>query len=209
MSKKFFVLFVSIVMTLSFSSSSLAANNPQNDQNLLSPGVKEGFFVTSKSVDDETGLEDPVGAIRPLQTSGLIYKDAGYYGSSYLVEQATAKGDSTIRREFVRYLTSSWAKAQSYTWSTSNSTSWSFGGTLTIGERIKSALSLSTTRTTTYSVAITIPADTTKFSKLGFASDFFRQNYYYEKIVDGTVVATETSYIKTPTVDTYLIVYYQ
>jgi hypothetical protein len=64
-------------------------------------------------------------------------------------------------------------------------------------------------RTTTYGVTITIPADKTKYSKLGFATDRFTQYYHYTKTVDGTKVADEQSYLRTPTQDTYRVVYYQ
>lgn len=214
MSKKFVVLFFSLVMVLSLSSPAFAEradstlqNELENELELVSGGT-EGESVTSNSVDDETGLQDSE-VIRPHQTSGIIYKDSGYYGSSLLVEQATATGHSNISKEFVRYLTASWAEASVYTWSKANSTSWTYGGSYTIGEKVKYALNLSTSRTTTYSIAISIPADPKRLNKLGFASDYFRQNYKYEKIVDGKVVATENSYIKTPTVNTYLLVYYK
>lgn len=173
----------------------------------------EGEVLSFKSVDDETGTQNAglPPSIRIRQTSGIIYEDSGWYGSSYLVERTTATGDSTIRKEFVKYLTGSWAPAASYTWSKSNSTTWTFGGegTSDISEKVRIALNLSRSRTTTYDVAINIPADSTRLSKLGFASDYFKQNYKYQKIVDGVVTSTKNGYIKTPTKDTYLLVYFQ
>lgn len=76
------------------------------------------------------------------------------------------------RQSFVKYLTPSWAKAASYTWSQSNTTTWtvSGGATYEAAETVRLTLGLSRSRTTTYSIGITIPEDSSRFSKLGFAS---------------------------------------
>ncbi len=84
----------------------------------------------------------------------------------------TLKGPTKVKKR-VRYLTGSWAKASSYQWSKSNSatsTVSSDAGASAAG--ISSSLGVSNSVTTTYSVAITIPADKKKFSKLAFYSDF-------------------------------------
>ncbi|SDG32744.1 hypothetical protein SAMN04488542_1365 [Fontibacillus panacisegetis] len=183
--------------------------------------ITEGNYVVSTSVDDETGLpssglptyyQGTPGMVQPYLASGnIIWNDAGYYGSSYVVDKAISEGESIASRLFVKYLTSSWAKAASYTWGTSNSAAWTYSGSATfdIANKVKVQLGLSTTRTTTYSVAINIPADSSRFSKLGFASDYFTQYYYWTKTVDGTLVDSEHEYIRTPLADSYLIVYYQ
>lgn len=192
---------------------------------------KPGNVVKTQSVDDETGLINtglpnliPQStkselanlmnsniSTNSVQSSGIIWENKGWYGSSYVDEFCSATGYSNLSQVFVKYLTSSWAKASSYTWSTANTVSWTYGGNATfdIADKVRTSLNLSQSRTTTYSVGITIQASSSKFSKLGFASDYYNQNYYYAKIVDNIIVATETGYIRTPKVDTYLIVYYQ
>lgn len=72
---------------------------------------------------------------------------------------------------FQKYLTESWAKASSYSWQKSNTTAISFSGTYTqdITDKAKAAFGLTASRTTTYSVAITLPADSSKFSKSGIS----------------------------------------
>lgn len=177
---------------------------------------KTNNILTFQSVDTQTGLVNPGlsisnGLITPFMTRGYIFNNVGYIGTNLVVSRAMATSDANLSKVFVKYLTTSWAKASSYTWSESNSVGWSIspGATFDVADTVRVSLNLSASRTTTYGVAITIPASSTKYSKLGFASDFFKQSYLYEYIVDGNIVISENSYINTPTVNSYLIVYYQ
>ncbi|NRG48448.1 hypothetical protein HRF87_27575, partial [Bacillus sp. CRN 9] len=80
-------------------------------------------------------------------------------------------------KKHVRYLTGSWAKASSYTWSKSNTASSTLSSTVGITSgSISSSLGVSNSITTTYSTAITIPANSNRFSKLAFYSDFNKRN---------------------------------
>lgn len=181
------------------------------DMPAISEQAIPGEVMQFTSVDDETGLVDNI-RIEPKKTSGIIWSSTWYEGSGVkVVETATATDDKTTRKEFVRYLTGSWAQASSYTWSKSNTASWtvSSGANMTAANGVATSLGLSTSRTTSYSVGITINADSSRFSKLAFCSDFFRQYYTYKMTVNGAVTKTSNDSIKTPMKDTYLIVYYQ
>jgi len=186
---------------------------PQIAQPYVSSPGDEGAVMSFNSTDDETGIaNDGLPLRRSRQASGTIWSTTWYAGTNLkVIEKAVATGESNISKRFVKYLTGSWAKAASYTWSKSNSASWSISASTTadVAESVRATLGLSASRTTTYSVAITIPATKTKYSKLGFASDYFRQNYKYTMTVGGQQTQSHTGYIDTPTKNSYLIVYYQ
>jgi hypothetical protein len=182
----------------------------------------EGEVFVSKSIDDETGLSNsglPVykyqptgGVIQPMLASGgIIWNDAGYYGSSYLVDKAVSEGEVVSKKVFQKYLSQNWSTASQYTWTETNTVTWTYTGqgTADLAAKVKLQLGLSASRSTSYGVGVTIPADSTRFNKLGFASDIFNQFYYWTKTVDGTLVDSKHESIKTPLQDTYLIVYYQ
>lgn len=117
-----------------------------------------------------------------------------------------------INQEFEKYLTASWAKAESYTWSKSNTVSYSVSGDIQkeFAKKIVAKVGLNLSHTTTYSVAVTIPANSSRYSKLGFASDYTRVNFDYkvDHIMSGETTTTR-EYVKCPEEDTYLIVYYK
>ena len=144
------------------------------------------------------------------QISGVIWKTTYPVDGNTVVEEVIANGhSSTLYQQRVRYLTSSWAYASSYSWSQSNTATWTFSGTSEVATKVRTTLGLSYSRTTTYSTTINIPADQNKLSKPGFASDFFKQNYKYYMYTNSIVTVSETSYIKTPLADTYLLIYYK
>lgn len=185
---------------------------PQIAQQDLSPG-DEGTVMRFNSTDDEIGVaDDGLPVRRSRQASGTIWTSTWYAGNDLkVVETAVATSDSNISKRFIKYLTGSWTKAEKYTWSKSNSASWSKSASTTaeVATAVRTSLGLSASRTTTYSISITIPASTSKYSKLGFASDYFRQNYKYTMTVGGEETQSHRGYIDTPTQNSYLIVYYQ
>lgn len=120
-------------------------------------------------------------------------------------------GPTKEAHKFVRYLTDSWAKASSYTWSKSNAVSSSVSSTVGISASgISSSLGISNTVTTTYTTAISVPADSSRYSKLAYYSDFNRR---YLKIrtfnYQGVLYKTEYTYHYQPLSNTYLSVAYQ
>lgn len=117
----------------------------------------------------------------------------------------------TTEKKFVRYLTSSWAKASSYTWSKSQSASATISSDVGVSASgISSSLGVSNTVTTTYSVAITIPANSSKYSKLAFYSDY---NKRYVRVrlynTQGMLYSDKNTYHYAPSKNTYLQVVYQ
>lgn len=169
-----------------------------------------------KSTDDE-GLNTTGLPKQTRQSSGLItsYRDFGasLAGFRYNIY---ADGDRLDEFVFVEYLTPSWAPSEGYVWSKSTSVSWSYSGDAVFCERIQLTLGLSKTRTTTYSVAVQIPADSSRWSKLALYSDFFLQKYYVDRDVynlEGQIVSThkriDSGSTYTPAEESYLYVCYK
>lgn len=208
LSKRVFSILTLVAIVMSTVSVKVYGND-----NIIDPESYsiEGEYVKTQSYDDETGSYNSGIPIRTRQVSGVIYDYSEVYVGMNLRHVATATGNQAISKEFVKYLTDSWAMSSGYTWSNSNTAGWTYGGDATyeVNDKVRATLGLSRTRTTTYGIAITIPANSSKFSKLGFASDYFKQNFTYKLYVEGAVSQTQSGYVKTPTVDTYLIVYYQ
>ncbi len=175
--------------------------------------------ISIKSIDDETGLMNSGIPKAGRQSSGLI---VSYFmpQSNYTFEGVTynimANGDARVNKEFVKYLTDSWALANNYTWSKTTTVSWTFGGDVTFGEKVKTKLGLSTSRSTSHTTGTSIPADPTKFSKLAYGSDYFIQNYTVNADIKDsngkitrTITGYERGYVKTPTSDTYIYPVYK
>lgn len=113
-------------------------------------------------------------------------------------------------KRFVRYLTGSWAKASSYTWSKTQSASSTVSTDVGASAKvISSKLGVSNTVSTSYSVAITIPASSTKFSKLAFYSDFNKRHVKVWDSIGPAVFNIKYGDHYAPTKDTYLQVVYQ
>ncbi len=128
----------------------------------------------------------------------------------------TVLSTSTDYQTFVRYLTGSWAYASQYVWTESQSTSWGVDASCSseIKDVIKSQITIKTSYTATYGVGITIPADKSKLSKLGFYSDYTKKYVYTERRFprggsDYLVTGQYYNYVYEPTPNTYLLVTYQ
>lgn len=112
---------------------------------------------------------------------------------------------------FVKYLTNSWSPASTYTWSESTTTNLTVSGSVTaeIKNAIKTQLGLTASKTQTYGVGITIPANSSKDSKLALYSDFNKYYVKYEEKMGGKVIKSSNHYVYEPTSDTYLRVKYK
>lgn len=117
-----------------------------------------------------------------------------------------------IAHKFEEYLTSAWAQASQYEWSASTTTEISVTGSVNtdIIKSIVKDLTLSWSKTISYSVAITIPADSSKYSKLALYGDYKK---YYAKTerYSSTAILQETTkhYAYDPTTEHYLKVVYK
>lgn len=122
-------------------------------------------------------------------------------------------GPVLVSKKFVRHLTGAWARSSGYSWSSSTTV----GATVSSGLGVTAAgassnIGVTASVTKSYSITVNIPASSSRYSKLGLASNFSR---YYIKSAwhqDGKPVAGATwtyGYLYSPTRDQFLIVYYQ
>ncbi len=145
----------------------------------------------------QIGIEDHVG-IKSIS------------GDDYWI--VASKSNPTLQRErFVKYLTSSWAKADNYNYSSTVGYSWSLSGNYEPAMFSALSFSFTTSLSKSHSIGTNIPADQNRYSRLGFAADY---NRYYAtmKYKDyWTTQTLKTVYgvvIQEPTEDTYLLVVY-
>ncbi|WP_310832569.1 hypothetical protein [Paenibacillus pedocola] len=187
----------------------------------LSIGVVPVSAATSDGSDGSTiGASVSVQGVPTVENeanSKISPMDAGYSWNTYDIRSESSK--TFLSKKFVRYLTESWAQASGYTWSKAQATALTFTGNLTSEaiDKMKVQFGLSAGYTTTYTVAITLPATATQFSKLAFGADYYTQDFSFVKtthyqtsygsgeIVDPRVYST---YLQ-PTPNTYLYVVYQ
>lgn len=177
-------------------------------QEEIYPG-EEGESITFQSTDDFPVIAPKAS----YQRGDLIYRQNirdEFFGSLHS-HMAYYYSSSPVSKKFVKYLTSSWAKSMSYTWSKSVSVGITGSGeaSKTFAKEVAGKLGLSISRTTTYGVAITIPADSSRDSKLGFASDYTKYVYDYKYYKDGALKKSSRDTYFAPEKDTYLVVYYK
>ncbi|MEU4013945.1 hypothetical protein AB0E56_01650 [Microbacterium sp. NPDC028030] len=122
-------------------------------------------------------------------------------------------GPVLISKKFVRYLTGAWARSTGYAWSSSTTVSASIDSSVGMSAAgASSNIGVSASVTKSYSITVNIAASSTRYSKLGLASNF---NRYYVKSAyfqDGKQLAGSSwsyGYLYAPTKDQFLIVYYQ
>ncbi|MGC3792155.1 hypothetical protein ABFY54_30315 [Priestia megaterium] len=111
----------------------------------------------------------------------------------------------------VKYLTESWAKASSYTWSKSISSSSTISSSVGISAgAISSSLGISNSITTSFNVGMTLPASKSKYSKLAFYGDY-NQRYVRVRLYNtqGLLYSDKKTYHDAPRKDTYLQVVYK
>ncbi|MFO8234965.1 MAG: hypothetical protein R6U04_06155 [Bacteroidales bacterium] len=122
---------------------------------------------------------------------------------------STVSGPDKVKRR-VRFLTSSWAKADRYTWSTTQTASSTVSANVGLSAKaISSQLGVSNTVTSSYGVAISIPANSSRLSKLAFFADYNRRYVRVRKYMGTTLLSTDHTYHYAPRKDTYLQVVYQ
>lgn len=175
------------------------------------PGVEAGNYLSFQTENDPVLNRSGLASAR-YSNGQLIYsKDIALDQSTVRKERAYYKYKIFRQRVFVKYLTGSWSKANSYSWSTSNTATWqvSSGADVTVAKAVVAKLGLSYSRTTTYGTTITLPADASKYSKLGFASDYTDTTYEHKRYNNSTLLFSKTVTIKNPEKDTYLRVYYK
>ncbi|BCE07844.1 MULTISPECIES: hypothetical protein [Bacillus] len=159
------------------------------------------YYELGESVKIE-GVLEPATASSDFQVSCIACVN-----NRYVVK--TIKGPTKVKKR-VRFLTSSWAKASSYTWSKTQSASSTVSSNVGISAKgISSQLGVSNTVTTSYSVAITIPANSKKYSKLAFYSDYNKRYVRVRNYLGNSLISTKYAYHYAPRKDTYLQVIYK
>lgn len=122
-------------------------------------------------------------------------------------------GPTLISKKFVKYLTGAWAKSTGYSWSESTTVSSSIDASVGVSAGTASSnIGVTASQTKSYSITVNIAASSTKYSKLGLASNYNRYYvkstmYQVGKPLPGATWAY--GYLYSPTKDQYLVVYYQ
>lgn len=173
---------------------------------------EDGAFIHIVGVNENgISLSKNQSLFSAKRSIGSVLWSNTWYDGEKITEKAIDTGRQFIKAEFVKYLTSSWAKASGYNDSYSDTTEWTIGGTIekTYAEEIRVACNLSATNSVSHTVGVTIPADSNRYSKLGFFNDYIKQNYRFETWVGATRTRSINDYIKCPTSDSYLKVVYR
>lgn len=130
------------------------------------------------------------------------------------IKKATkVSGPVLISRSFVRYLTGAWARSTGYSWSSATTVNATIDASVGISAAgASSNIGVSASATRSYSITVNIAASSSKYSKLGLASNFNRyyvKSTYYQNGMQLPGSAWTYGYLYSPTNDQYLVVYYQ
>lgn len=163
--------------------------------------------------DEDVELGESVAVEGILSTEPPTSEDIGIQCIAcvqYQLKVTTVSGPTKVTKKFVRYLTGSWAKASSYTWSKSQTASATVSADVGVSTKeISAKLGVAKSVTTTYSIAISIPANSKKFSKLAFYSDYNKRYVKVQRYMDGKLLSTKYTNHYAPRKDTYLQVVYK
>lgn len=120
------------------------------------------------SLDGAPDRTDPGQDVSPIGPGTCV----GCYFGSY---ETKSNGTRTkVTKAFVRHLTPAWAKANSYSWGSAVTISSSLSASIgPSAGAVAGAIGVSASVTRTWSVAVSIPASKTRFSKLSLRSDFY------------------------------------
>ena len=120
---------------------------------------------------------NPQHFIAPFAYSDNIFDVTEEINGSIFREKADELSNTTIKKEFVAYLTNSWAKASQYLVTESKAASWTYGGgvDLTIHNKVRVSFNLQRQLTNQSSIGTYITVDyPNRYSKLGFRADFLQ-----------------------------------
>ncbi len=122
-------------------------------------------------------------------------------------------GPVLVQKKFVEYLTGAWARSTGYSWREGTTVTSSISSGLGVSAGVASSnLGVSSSVTKTYGVTVNISANSSKYSKLGLASNFNRYAVKSTWFQNGKVVPGSTwTYgdLYSPTKDQFLVVYYR
>lgn len=190
------------LLIISFMTLIIIPNKPSANEEIIKDPLTKSFNIEkSLNLNESIMIE---GELSPPENDIESYVIMPNWHS------VTVLSSPTKQKRFVRYLTGSWAKANSYIWTKSLSASSTISNELGLSaSSISNKIGVSNTVTTSYSVGITIPASSSRFSKLGFYSGYNSRYVKVDKKVLGVTASTKYGYHYAPTKDTYLQVVYQ
>lgn len=118
-------------------------------------------------------------------------------------------GPVFFSKKHVKYLTGTWAKSSQYVWTHTTTATATISTSLSADVKaVTASLGLTYSQSDSYAVAVTIPADKSRYSKLALRSDFNR--YYVKKVITlGGKSSNYYGYVYSPTSNQYLMVAYQ
>lgn len=109
--------------------------------------------------------------------------------------------------EHVRYLTSAWAKADGYTWNESVSVGSSVSSSLSMdANTISSQIGVNVSVEATWGVGISIPADSSRDSRLELKSLFEKRMVKVKTLQNGLVLGESTGEHRSPVKDEQRVV---
>lgn len=211
--KKLAVIAISSVLVLSGGNMASATDEDPLDA--------DPNHVTSpyEGPTEVTDWADASSAVPLSGTSDQVDTDGPEIGTRCIVCGAPVRkavkvsGPTLISKKFVKYLTGAWAKSTGYSWSESTTVNSSIDASVGVSAGTASGnIGVSSSQTKSYSITVNIAASSSKYSKLGLASNF---NRYYVKSAmhqNGKPLpgaAWAYGYLYSPTKDQYLVVYYQ
>ncbi|MFK3677088.1 hypothetical protein ACI2IP_05120 [Microbacterium sp. NPDC090218] len=122
-------------------------------------------------------------------------------------------GPVLVSKKFVKYLTGAWARSTGYAWNASTTVDATIDASVGMSAAGASGnIGVSASMTKSYSITVNIAASSSKYSKLGLASNFNRyyvKSTYYQNGKQLAGSAWTYGYLYSPTKDQYLVVYYQ
>lgn len=109
------------------------------------------------------------GNISTAIGQGIIKTD----GPSNYTQTQKVSGPTLTTKKFVRYLTSAWAPANNYTWGTTTTVNASLSASIGVSaSSVSSTLGVTASATQSWSVSVSIPASSSRLSKLALLSDY-------------------------------------
>ena len=130
----------------------------------------------------------------------VLWKNTWNDSGTTVTERVVHNYGVNYSHQFVRYVTNTWQKASQYSQTINQSVSWTVGSNLGVDIHDKARLGLNLQKTVTYSSGTTvfIPADPSRYSKLGFSSDFVGEYFYYDILHGSSLVSRTNDYFKAP-----------
>ena len=149
--------------------------------------------------------------ISPCSIGDVLYERTYRRQGATYHQIATDTGNYIISEQFVQYLTSSWAKAESYVYVEEYEVSGQVqsGVDFEVLDGISATIGLSITKSVSTGREITIPADKTRDSKLALCADFYVQKYHYKLYENDILRLDKPNYKNTYPMATYIRVAYK